>query len=74
MTKKYIILSPDNIPIHHDIPHFKTLKSAKARLSEWIQGYKAQGYYSQMCYNGYRRQISLEHLTDYCTITNLNDN
>lgn len=68
MTKKYIILSPDNIPIHHEQAFFTSIKKAKEFLTEWIKGYTAQGYYSQVCYNGYRRQIPLEHLSDYCEI------
>lgn len=73
MPKKYIVLSPDNIPIHHDTPYFTSIKKAKEYLVQWIQGYQAQGYYSQICYNGYNRQISLEHLPDYCDIININD-
>lgn len=73
MKNKYQILSPDNITIHHEQPHFPSLKKAKAYLSQWVNNYKQQGYYSQVCYNGYRRQISLAELPDYCTIINLNE-
>lgn len=71
MSKKYQVLSPDGFTIRHDITTYKSLKQAKESLAQWIQGYKAQGYYSQTCYNGYIRRISLNELPDYCEIITL---
>jgi hypothetical protein len=68
MTKRYQVLSPDNISISHSVPYYQSLKQAKEALAEWIGHYQTQGYYSQTCYNGYRRQIPLEALSDYCEI------
>jgi len=68
MTKKYKVLSPDGFDIRHDITIYRSMKQARLALKEWIQNYSHQGYYSQTCYNGYRRQISLQELADYCEI------
>lgn len=68
MTKKYQVLSPDGFTIHHDPYYYRSLKQAKQALKDWINTYQTQGYYSQTCYNGYNRQISLELLPDYCEI------
>ena len=62
----YRVLSPDRIDIAPRT--FRTLKAARAALAAWVQNYKAQGYYSQTCYNGYIRHISLEELPDHCDI------
>lgn len=68
MRKKYQVLSPDNITISHDKPYYTSLKQAREALAKWVGNYKAQGYYSQTCYNGYVRRIDLEFLPDYCDI------
>jgi hypothetical protein len=65
--KKYRVLSPDNIDINYE-GGYNTLKEAKAGLKQWVSGYQKQGYYSQVCYNGYVRQISLDLLPGYCDI------
>lgn len=64
---KYKVLSPDGFSIEPN-NGYKTLKEAKTALLNWVDNYKQQGYYSQTCYNGYRRKISLEELPDYCEI------
>ena len=66
--KHYRVLSPDNIDIAHTPAKYTTLYSARKALAKWIQGYEQQGYYSQTCYNGYRRHIHLNELPDYCEI------
>jgi hypothetical protein len=66
--KKYQVVSPDNIPITCDGAIFRSLKQARIALTKWTENYQAQGYYSQVCYNGYVRQIPLECLADYCEI------
>lgn len=63
----YRVLSPDNIDIAPRT--YRTIKDARTALTEWVQNYRAQGFYSQTCYNGYVRHISLEELPDYCEIT-----
>lgn len=67
---KYRVLSPDNIDINCE-PYYKTLKQAKEALAKFIEKYSVQGYYSQTCYNGYNRKISLVELPDYCDIIKL---
>ena len=64
---KYRVLSPDGIDIMWSCG-FKTLKEARQALKEWVKRFEKQGYYSQTCYNGYVRQISLDLLPDYCDI------
>ena len=68
MKKRYQVLSPDGFSIDGSRPLFTSYKKAKQALSKWIENYKAQGYYSQTCYNGYIRRISLTELPDYCEI------
>jgi hypothetical protein len=70
-TKKYQVLSPDNITIDHARNSYPSLKQAKQALAKWINNYQAQGYYSQTCYNGYRRQIPINEIPDYCEIITL---
>lgn len=64
---KYQVLSPDGISIAPNAG-YRTLKEAKNALLAWIERYRGQGYYSQACYNGYIRHISLTELLDYCEI------
>jgi len=68
MSKKYQVLSPDGFAISHMHPYYTSLKKAKEALAQWVQSYAHQGYYSQTCYNGYKREISLAELPDYCEI------
>lgn len=67
MRKKYQVISPDGITISPEAP-YTSLKKAKQALAEWTKHFLAQGYYSQTCYNGYRRQIPVDCLPDYCAI------
>ncbi len=71
MYKKYQVLSPDNFAITADGATYRSYKKAVEALKAWVQNYKAQGYYSQTCYNGYNRRISLEELPDYCNIVTI---
>lgn len=68
MSIKYQVLSPDNIPINCSGAIYRSHKKAVEALKEWVKNYTSQGYYSQTCYNGYVRQISLNELPDYCDI------
>jgi len=65
---KYQVLSPDGFAINCDGAMYRSKRKAIQALKEWVQNYKAQGYYSQVCYNGYVRRISLVELSDYCEI------
>lgn len=67
MQIKYRILSPDGFDINPDCG-FKTIKEARGYLRKWIEGFSGQGYYSQICSNGYNRRISLNELPDYCEL------
>ena len=62
----YRVLSPDNIDIAPCT--YKDWREAHMALMKWIKNYTAQGYYSQTCYNGYVRRITLTDLPDYCSI------
>ena len=64
--KNYRVLSPDGIDTEPQT--YNNLRQAKKALTRFIHRYTAQGYYSQTCYNGYIRQISLNELPDYCEI------
>ena len=66
--QKYQVLSPDNIPINCEGAIYKTTKEAKRALKQWCENYRQQGYYSQICYNGYNRKIEVDLLPDYCDI------
>lgn len=71
MQIKYRILSPDNL----DISFFKTFytkKEINPAIKQFVNNYKAQGYYSQICYNGYKRQIDIRDLPDYLSIIEAN--
>ena len=63
---KYQAISPDNIPINFEV--YSSIKKAKQAILNWTKNYKRQGYYSQICSNGYNRQISIAELPDYCDI------
>ena len=68
---KYQVLSPEGYAIN-PTASYKTKAQAKSALKDWINSYKAQGHYTQVCYNGYRREISIDHLPDYCDIVAIN--
>jgi hypothetical protein len=63
-TIMYNILSPDGIFITSE--PIKNKKLALQVFKEWIMRYKTQGYYSQTCYNGYKRDIPINQIVDYC--------
>ena len=65
---KYQAISPDGFAINCDGAIYTNRKKALEALKDWTNNYKAQGYYSQTCYNGYIRRISLAELLDYCEI------
>ena len=58
---KYIVLSPDGIPISPDT--YPTKKGAREALKKWMKRYEMQGYYSS---NSGR--ISLADLESMCEI------
>lgn len=65
----YQILSPDGFPISQDI--YRNKKQAKLAFEKWKQSFYLQGFYSQLCYNGYKREIPLNQLEDYCQLIKL---
>lgn len=65
---KYQALSPDGFPINCEGGLYETLKEAKQAIKEFANNYKVQGYYSQVCNNGYKRHISIPEIPDYCDI------
>jgi len=65
---KYQIKSPDGFLIDPNKPFYTSQKQVKEALDQFKSNYKAQGYYSQTCYNGYIRQISIDLIPDYCDI------
>ena len=66
--KNYIVKSPDGFALTYENTIYKSIKQAEQAIKEWANNYKTQGYYSQTCYNGYVRRISLNELPDYCEI------
>ena len=63
----YRILSPDNIDISHE-KQLYTRKEITPALKQFSNNYTTQGHYSQICYNGYRREIPVNQIADYCEI------
>ena len=59
---RYQILSPDGFTLERDVPHYKSRKNAMQALANWIENYRAQGYYSSPKYG----RIHLLDLYDYC--------
>jgi len=70
MSKKYQVLSPDGFTIEHE-PVYTSQKAVRLVIARFIERYTLQGYYSQNCYNGYRRRISIAELSDYLTINTI---
>lgn len=68
MSKKYQALSPDGFTIDFHKPFYRSIKQAREAIATFAQAYKQQGYYSQACYNGYTRRISVNEIPDYCDI------
>jgi hypothetical protein len=66
--KRYQVLSPDGITVEHDKSSYGSLREAKKAAHRFAKNYKAQGYYSQTCYNGYNRHIPVDQIPDYCDI------
>jgi hypothetical protein len=60
-TAKYVILSPDEIPISPE--PFKSKTEAETYLKEWIKRFSRQGYYSTP--NGH---IPIDVLYAYCPV------
>lgn len=65
MSKKYIIKSPDGFTIEPK-PYYTSKRQAMDAFQAFKERFVGQGYYSQVCYNGYRRQIPLQDLENYC--------
>lgn len=68
-SKAFRVLSPDGIDIAPET--YATMYEARKALAKWVQNYSRQGWYSQTCYNGYVRRISLHELPDYCEIVSV---
>lgn len=66
---KYIILSPDGIPIH-PIDTYASQDIAKTKFDGWLKQYEKQGYYGTVR-NGERLQIQLHDVESYCTLVEL---
>jgi hypothetical protein len=65
---RYQILSPDGFTLERDVPHYKSRKNAMQALANWIENYRAQGYYSSAKYG----QILLADIIDFCEFTIIN--
>lgn len=63
----YRVLSPDGFDISA-VKRNYTLKEAKEAVKVFANNYQKQGYYSQICYNGYKREIPVNQIADYCEI------
>jgi len=59
--KSYDVLSPDGFSIN-PWETYRTIKSAKDGLKEWVKRYEVQGYYSSVQYG----RISLTEIYKYC--------
>jgi hypothetical protein len=64
----YRTLSPDGFDLTHECKAYRSIKQARIAIAKWVENYRGQGYYSQTCWNGYVRHISLTELPDYCDI------
>jgi hypothetical protein len=70
---KYRVLSPDGFDTHFNVitgntKFYNSIKEVKAELKRFANNYKLQGYYSQICYNGYKREIPVVSIPDYCEV------
>jgi hypothetical protein len=65
---RYQILSPDGFTLERDVPHYKSRKNAMQALANWIENYRAQGYYSSAKYG----RILLVDIIDFCEFTIIN--
>jgi hypothetical protein len=59
---KYQVLSPDGFTLERDVPYYKSRKKAMQSLVNWIENYRAQGYYSSAKYG----RIPLVDIIDFC--------
>jgi len=64
---KYQILSPDGFTIEMDKQYYKSQKEALNSLTNWIERYRMQGYYSSRMYG----RINLSEIKDYCQFIKL---
>jgi hypothetical protein len=64
---KYQILSPDGFTIEFDKPYYKSQKQALNSLTNWIERYRMQGYYSSRMYG----RIDLSEIQNYCQFIKL---
>lgn len=62
MRTKYIVLSPDGIPI--GTARYKSADLAKRAIADWVGRYAIQGYYADSRGN----RIGLEELPRRCRI------
>jgi hypothetical protein len=60
----YNIISPDGIPIRQ--ANFRVKKAAIAYFLKWVDGYRAQGYYSSVSYG----RIAIPDLPACCQMIN----
>lgn len=65
---KYIVLSPDGLPITMHRRNYPSREAANAALAEWCKRFDQQGYYAAVT-----RQISLTDLPAACEIRQLNE-
>jgi hypothetical protein len=61
--KKYDVLSPDGFSIHFSNT-YTSRKAAIAAATQWVEGYKRQGYYSSSRHG----RIAIEDLLNYCKL------
>jgi hypothetical protein len=62
---RYQVLSPDGFTLEKDVPHYKSRKNAMQALADWIENYRAQGYYSSAKHG----RILLVDIIDFCEFT-----
>ena len=65
--QKYIILSPDGFPTHHEDTYFES--ELEAKKQEFVDRFKQQGYYS----TSNRERIPLNELKDYLMVRPVQD-
>lgn len=61
---KYQIFSPDGFTIEIDKQYYKSQKEALNSLTNWIERYRMQGYYSSRMYG----RIDLSEIQKYCLL------
>ena len=63
----YDVLSPDGIPIYRERT-FESVDEAGEALDEWVERYRAQGYYASN-----HGRIPVEQLALHCKLTTIED-